>query len=72
MLLQQRQELNPLDKAGLVALLNIDMQMPSGKMNVLNAIEQATEALYRVLDGADTDDLELPSLIGLQTHQTDG
>lgn len=72
LLLQQRQELSPLDKAGLVALLNIDMQMPTGKMNVLNAIEQATEALYRVLDGADTDDLELPSLSGLQIHQTDG
>lgn len=69
--LQQRLELSPKDKAGLVELLNIDMQMPSGKMNVLNVIEHLTESLYRVLDGADSDEMALPSLIGLQVHQTD-
>lgn len=64
-------ELSPSDKAGLVALLNVDMQMPRGAMTVLSAIEQATESLGRVYEGASEQALELPKLIGLRQHLPD-
>lgn len=53
----------PSDKAALVALLNVDVAMPQGKMSVLSAIEYAVESLVRLFE---TDDsaLELPVLIG--------
>jgi CRISPR-associated protein Cas1 len=39
------EELNPKDKASLVALLNVDVDMPRGKMSVLSAIEHSIESL---------------------------
>lgn len=60
--------LTPLDKAALVALLNVDMHMPRGNTSVLNSIEQAVESLVRLYEGADETALELPTLIGLGQH----
>jgi len=62
-------ELNPQDKAALVALLNVDVAMPRGKMSILSAIEQCIESLARIYDGGAETLLELPSLIGLQQHR---
>lgn len=61
-------ELIPADKQALVALLNVDVAMPQGKMSVLSAIEYAVESLVRVYEG-DAAALDLPVLIGLQTHR---
>lgn len=61
--------LTPLHKAGLVSLLNMDVNMPRGNMSVLSAIEQLIESLARVLDGGTPEMLELPILIGLEQHQ---
>jgi CRISPR-associated protein Cas1 len=60
-------ELTPADKAALVALLNVDIGMPQGKMSTLSAIEYAIESLVRMFDKGE-DELELPALIGLQQH----
>lgn len=60
-------ELTPQDKAGLVALLNIDVGMPQGKMSALSAIEYAVESLARLYEQDDSE-LELPTLVGLQAH----
>lgn len=60
-------ELLPADKAALVALLNIDVAMPQGRMAVTSAIEYATESLIRIYEG-DTHEMDLPHLIGLQPH----
>lgn len=59
--------LSPKDKAALVALLNVDVAMPQGRMAVLTAIEYATESLVRVYE-QDNPELELPALTGLQPH----
>lgn len=56
------------DKAALVALLNVDVGMPQGKMSALSAIEYAVESLARLFEKGDSE-LELPSLIGLQAHR---
>lgn len=61
-------ELSPADKVALVALLNVDVQMPRGMMSVLSSIEQATESLVRLYEGADESVLELPILVGLSQH----
>lgn len=61
-------ELFPKDKAALVSLLNVDMQMPRGNMSVLSSIEQATESLVRLYEGGNESMLELPTLIGLRQH----
>lgn len=58
----------PADKQALVALLNVDVGMPQGKMSVLSAIEYAVESLVRVYEGG-TKELDLPVLIGLQAHR---
>ncbi len=60
--------LSPKDKAALVALLNVDIAMPQGRMAVLTAIEYATESLVRVYE-QDNPELELPALTGLQPHR---
>lgn len=60
-------ELSPQDKASLVALLNIDVAMPQGKMSALSAIEYAVESLARLYEQDDSN-LDLPKLIGLQAH----
>lgn len=60
-------DLPPQDKAALVALLNVDVGMPQGKMSVLSAIEYAVESLVRLFEQGDST-LELPTLIGLQAH----
>jgi CRISPR-associated protein Cas1 len=61
-------ELNTKEKQALVALLNVDVGMPQGKMSVLSAVEYATESLVRVYETGQTN-LELPVLIGLQPHR---
>jgi len=62
-------ELSPTDKALLVTLLNIDVEMPRGVMSVLASIEQAAESLMRLYDGGSEEVLELPQLIGLKQHK---
>lgn len=66
---QPDDELHPEDKVALVALLNVDVGMPRGKMSVLSAIEQMIESLARVYDGGNVSLLELPTLIGLEQHR---
>jgi len=61
-------DLIPADKQALVALLNVDVAMPQGRMSVLSAIEYAVESLVRAYEG-DTKELDLPGLIGLQPHR---
>ena len=61
-------DLSPQDKAALVALLNVDVGMPQGKMSALSAIEYAVESLARLFEQGDSE-LELPTLIGLQAHR---
>jgi CRISPR-associated protein Cas1 len=61
-------ELRPEDKVALVGLLNVDVDMPRGKMSVLSAIEHTIESLARVYDGGSETLLELPALIGLEQH----
>ncbi len=58
--------LSPEDKAGLIALMNVDLQMPEGRMNTLSAIEYCIESLARSYMG--TEALDLPYLIGLNPH----
>jgi CRISP-associated protein Cas1 len=61
-------DLSPTDKSALVALLNVDMSMPQGRMSVLSAIEYVVESLVRMFEDGDSS-LELPALIGLQPHR---
>ena len=61
-------DLSPQDKAELVALLNVDVSMPQGKMSALSAIEYAVEGLARLFEEGNSE-LELPALIGLQAHR---
>lgn len=61
-------DLTPTDKANLVALLNVDVGMPQGKMSVLSAIEYTVESLVRLFEVGDSL-LELPALTGLQSHR---
>lgn len=61
-------DLIPADKQALVALLNVDVAMPQGKMSVLSAIEYAVESLVRVYE-EEASVLDLPVLIGLQPHR---
>lgn len=61
-------ELQSADKIALVGLLNVDVDMPRGKMSVLASIEQAAESLARLYDGGSEQVLELPGLIGLRQH----
>lgn len=60
-------DLSAQDKATLVALLNVDVAMPQGKMSALSAIEYAVESLARLYEQDDSD-LDLPKLIGLHAH----
>lgn len=62
-------ELQPTDKAALVSLLNVDLDMPRGTMSALSAVEQAVESLARLYEGNGEGSLELPQLIGLAQHQ---
>lgn len=62
-------ELQPLDKAALVSLLNVDVAMPRGTMSALSSIEHAVESLMRLYEGGSEKLLELPNLIGLAPHQ---
>ncbi len=59
--------LAPQDKASLVALLNVDVAMPQGRMSALSAIEYAVESLARLYEQDDSN-LDLPKLIGLHAH----
>ncbi len=61
-------DLSTQDKAELVALLNVDVGMPQGKMSALSAIEYAVESLARLFEQGNSE-LELPGLIGLQAHR---
>ena len=62
-------ELLPNDKAELIALLNVDVGMPSGVTSALNAIEFTVESLARIYESGVEHALELPTLIGLREHQ---
>ena len=64
-------DLLPDDKAELIALLNVDVGMPSGATSVLNSIELAVESLARIYESGAEGVLELPTLIGLREHQRD-
>jgi CRISPR-associated protein Cas1 len=66
---EETAELQPKDKADLVALLNVDVGMVRGVMAALSAIEHTIESLVRLHEGADEEALELPKLIGLRQHQ---
>ncbi len=61
-------DLTPADKAALVSLLNVDVEMSRGRMSVLSAIEQSIESLARVLERGSEKLLELPVLIELEQH----
>lgn len=61
-------DLIPADKQALVALLNVDVTMPQGRMSVLSAIEYTVESLVRLYEG-DAKELDLPVLVGLQPHR---
>ncbi len=61
-------DLSPGDKAALVALLNVDVGMPQGRMSALSAVEYAVESLARLYENGDSA-LELPRLLGLQPHR---
>ncbi len=61
-------ELIPEDKQGLIALLNVDVGMPQGKMSILSAVEYSVESLVRTYEGDNTE-LDLPRLIGLNPHR---
>jgi len=61
-------ELMPKDKQALVALLNVDVGMPQGKMSALSAVEYAVESLARTFESGHVE-LDLPRLIGLQAHR---
>lgn len=65
--------LMPEDKQALVALLNVDVGMPQGRMSVMSAIEYAVESLVRIYeaDQASQVELDLPRLIGLDAHRLD-
>lgn len=52
-------DLNPQDKAALIALLNVDMAMPQGRMSALSAIEYTVESLVRLFEDENSA-LELP------------
>lgn len=69
---EERNDLLPIDKAALVNLLNVDMNMPHGVMSVLSAIEHTVESLVRVLESGDELLIKLPTLIGLNPHRADG
>ncbi len=62
-------ELLPADKAALIALLNVDVGMPSGVTAALNAIELTVESLARIYESGADGVLELPTLIGSREHQ---
>lgn len=61
-------DLSPEDKAALVALLNVDVGMPQGRMSALSAVEYAVESLVRVFE-EDAGELDLPTLVGLRPHR---
>lgn len=61
-------DLSPQDKTALVALLNVDVTMPQGKMSALSAIEYAVESLARLYEQDDSN-LDLPKVIGLHAHK---
>lgn len=64
-----KQRLSPADKAELIVLLNVDIEMPRGTTAVLSAIEQMLESLTRSYESPDsTQPLELPRLLGLNPH----
>lgn len=58
----------PADKQALVAMLNVDVAMPQGRMSVLSAIEYTIESLVRVYEGH-AKEPNLPVLAGLHPHR---
>lgn len=67
----EQQQLTTLDKAALVRLLHTDIEMPTGTMSVLSAIEQCVESLVRYLETSGEQDLALPILLVEQMHQNE-
>ncbi len=64
-------DLTPSDKAALISLLNVDVEMPQGKMSVLSAIEYFIESLARLYEGSASEILEVPHLIGIRQHSNE-
>jgi CRISPR-associated protein Cas1 len=64
---EEKNELTPEDKAGLVSLLDVDMGMTSGGMSVLSAVEYTVESLCRMFELGEVK-LDLPLLLGLNAH----
>ena len=60
---EEANELQKSDKAALVQLLYLDVQMGSGVMNVLAAIEHMVESLGRYCDGANAAQLDWPAML---------
>lgn len=64
--------LQSMDKAALVALLNVDMEMPRGRMSALSAIEQVMESFTKSYETPNKrQKFELPLLIGLDSHEVE-
>ena len=55
--------LTPTDKVQLLQLLYIDVDMPSGKMNVINAIDRVIQSFGRFCSDGECSKLELPKLL---------
>lgn len=66
---KEERPLSPKDKVSLVSLLNVDMDMPRGRMSVLSAIEQSVESLSRMFQCGSMEALELPRLAGASQHE---
>jgi len=65
---QAEQQLTTPHKAALAKLLHVDIQMPSGIMSTLAAIEQSVASLVRYLETAGAEPLHLPKLLGVKLH----
>lgn len=65
---RSNENLSSAEKSALVSLLNVDVVMPAGTMNVLSAIENCIESLARAMEHKNSGMLELPVLAGLQQH----
>jgi CRISPR-associated protein Cas1 len=65
---EDKEDLQPIDKQELVALLNVDIGMATGAMSVLSAVEYAVESLVRVYETGQVE-LDLPRLLGLAAHK---
>lgn len=62
-------DLLPTEKATLVSLLNVDLQMEQGSMTTLSAMDRVVDSLCHCYDTTATPSaLQLPRLSGLEAH----